>query len=326
MEIRARIYTPTEHSISPKLINSYVTIIATRLRRHRYRAYVVGGAVRDLLSGIVPKDFDMVTNATPQQIRSIFENSNIIGRRFRLVHLYFRPQQIIELATFRATSTGNQYGYIEEDALRRDFSANALYYDPLRQWVIDYVGGVRDIQRHRLRPIIPLSYIFKEDAVRMVRAVKYSVLSNLRISPTVRHAIIQQAQLLQECSRSRLTDEIEKILLSGCAAAILQQLHRYRLLATLQPMAVAELRQPATRNPFLLMLNELDHIMKRRRNLRVALVHYLRIPLTRHSPITQQEALRVAKRFLAPATPPNAIVESAVRHLRNGKSVRRRRR
>ncbi len=302
-----------------------MTTIATRLRRNRYRAYVVGGAVRDLLGGIVPKDFDMVTNATPQQIRSIFENSRIIGRRFRLVHLYFKPQQIIELATFRATSAYNQYGYIEEDALRRDFSANALYYDPLHQWVIDYVGGVKDIQRHRLRPVIPLSYIFKEDAVRMVRAVKYSVLANLRINPAVRHAIIHHAQLLQECSRSRLTDELEKILLSGCAAAIFQQLNYYRLLAILQPMAVIELQQPATRNPFLLMLNELDRSVKEQRNLRAALVHYLRISLMRHSPTTQREALRVAKRFLAPATPPNVIIESAVRHLRNGGKVRRRR-
>ena len=171
---KAVIYTKDEHKIPREKIDSDAFFVVSHLRNAGFDAYIVGGAVRDLLIGKHPKDFDIVTSATPSKIKRLFRNSRIIGKRFRLVHVFF-GEKIFEVSTFRSIaegSIGNVFGTMDEDVQRRDFSLNALYYDPLKEQVIDYVHGVEDIRRKLVRPIIPLDRIFVEDPVRMLRAVK----------------------------------------------------------------------------------------------------------------------------------------------------------
>ena len=199
---KAVVYTKAEHFITNKKIDPDALQIVNRLRDAGYTAYIVGGAVRDLIVGNVPKDFDIVTDATPSKIKRIFRNSRIIGRRFRLVHVVF-GSKIFEVSTFRSNadgSIGNDFGTIEQDVMRRDFTMNALYYDPLQEQVIDYVGGVRDIKKHVLRPVIPLETIFVEDPVRMLRAVKYSATTDAKMTFNLRHKIKQSATLLNQVS------------------------------------------------------------------------------------------------------------------------------
>lgn len=174
---RAEIYTAKEHGIRRKDIDPDAIRIAHRLKSAGHSAYIVGGAVRDLLVGRVPKDFDLVTDAHPRKIKRLFRNSRIIGKRFRLVHVFFR-EKIIELSTFRSLDhqgENNVYGTIQEDVLRRDFTLNALYYCPIEEIIIDYIGGVKDIRNRKIRPLIPLKTIFTEDPVRMIRALSSSM-------------------------------------------------------------------------------------------------------------------------------------------------------
>ena len=166
---KALVYTQAEHRIDKAGIDPDALRIVQRLRENGQEAYIVGGAVRDLLLGRRPKDFDIVTDAQPQRIKRIFRNARIIGRRFRLVHVYAGPK-LFEVCTFRSIANGtvgNEYGTMDEDALRRDFTLNALYYDPIDALLIDYVGGFKDIEAKRVKPVIPLATIFKEDPVRM---------------------------------------------------------------------------------------------------------------------------------------------------------------
>jgi len=145
LQAKARVFDHTEHSIDPANVDKEVVAIVRRLASHGYSAYLVGGAVRDLLLGKRPKDFDIVTDALPNRIRKIFSNSRIIGKRFKLVHVYAN-RKIYEVATFRSLSTGtvgNEYGTIDEDVARRDFTVNALYYDPLALEVLDFWGAWR---------------------------------------------------------------------------------------------------------------------------------------------------------------------------------------
>ena len=236
---KAVIYTQTEHLISNKNIDPDALQIINRLRDAGFTAYIVGGAVRDLIVGNKPKDFDIVTDATPSKIKRIFRNSRIIGRRFRLVHVVFGTK-IFEVSTFRSNaegSVGNDFGTIEEDVLRRDFTMNALYYDPLQQQVIDYVGGMRDIKKHVLRPVIPLDRIFIEDPVRMLRAIKYSATTHAKMPYSLRHKIRSSAGLLSQVSPSRLTEELLKIINNCNAYEIIQEALDTDLFIYLQPSA-----------------------------------------------------------------------------------------
>ena len=162
---KALIYTATEHSIDPHKVDSEAIRIISGLHNAGYEAYIVGGAVRDLLIEKTPKDFDIATSAEPARIRKIFKNSRLIGKRFRLVHVFY-GSKIYEVSTFRSLeegSVGNSFGTIDEDVRRRDFTLNALYYDPIKNIVVDYIGGVEDIRKKRLHPIIDLSHIFVDD-------------------------------------------------------------------------------------------------------------------------------------------------------------------
>jgi poly(A) polymerase len=238
---KAVIYTKSEHGIPKEKIDIDALRIVERLRDAGFNSYIVGGAVRDLLVGNVPKDFDIVTDATPSRIKKIFRNSRIIGRRFRLVHVIVGPK-IFEVCTFRSTvegSVGNDFGSMDEDVRRRDFTLNALYYDPLREQVIDYVGGMRDIRKHVLRPVISIDRIFIEDPVRMLRAVKYSATTSARMSFALRRKIRRSANLLSDISPSRLTEELLKIINSGHAYDIVREALDTDLYMYLQPSATA---------------------------------------------------------------------------------------
>ena len=236
---KAAVYTQDEHRINFADVDSQAVQITERLQAHGYETYIVGGAVRDLILGKRPKDFDIVTAASPARIKKIFRNSRIIGRRFRLVHVFFGPK-IFEVSTFRSTKNGlssNTFGTIEEDVLRRDFTLNALFYDPMKQLVVDYVGGMEDIRNQLLRPIIALADIFTDDPVRMIRAVKYSTVSGFKLPFSLRMRIRKHKDLLREVSSSRLTEEITKIIKSPQPKEIVENLDDIGLYMYLQPQA-----------------------------------------------------------------------------------------
>ncbi len=236
-----------EHGIRPEDIGKNALTAVQKLARHGYTAYIVGGAVRDLLLGIAPKDFDLATDATPAQVRRLFRNSRTIGRRFRLIHLYFGGGQIIEVATFRDEADesareesgrilrDNRFGDAEADARRRDFTANALFYDPDSGEVLDYIGGVEDIRRRRLRIIGDGEERIREDPVRMLRALRLAAKTRLAIAPADARLFAARAELLADISPARLLDEFIKIARSGCCAVILRNWHKHRIAECIFP-------------------------------------------------------------------------------------------
>lgn len=236
----AVIYTETEHCINKADIDPDALRVLKQLKSYGFEAYIVGGAVRDLLLKKEPKDFDLVTDATPARIKKMFRNSCIIGKRFRIVHIFF-GRKIFEVTTFRSfaegTTIGNAFGTIEEDVHRRDFTLNALYYDPAKNHIIDYVGGVKDIRAGKIVPVIPLRQIFCEDPVRMLRAVKYAASTGFKMSFFLKRKIASSAHLLAPVSPSRLTEELVKILNSNYAAEIAELALQSGLYMYLQPAA-----------------------------------------------------------------------------------------
>lgn len=236
----AVIYTETEHCINKADIDPDALRVLKQLKSYGFEAYIVGGAVRDLLLKKEPKDFDLVTDATPARIKKMFRNSCIIGKRFRIVHIFF-GRKIFEVTTFRSfaegTTIGNAFGTIEEDVHRRDFTLNALYYDPAKNHIIDYVGGVKDIRAGKIVPVIPLRQIFCEDPVRMLRAVKYAASTGFKMSFFLKRKIASSAHLLATVSPSRLTEELVKILNSNYAAEIAELALQSGLYMYLQPAA-----------------------------------------------------------------------------------------
>ena len=245
-----RIIDKEEHKIDPQLISKNAVWVVERLNSAGYDAYIVGGAVRDLLTGREPKDFDVVTDATPSQVRRIFRNSRVIGRRFRLVHIYFNDM-IIETSTFRADPTeerdeimirrDNEYGTIEDDVTHRDFGFNALYYDPINQVILDYVDGYEDIHNGIIKTLKKESISFLEDPVRMLRAVKYSTLLGFTLPEDMIRHIRKYSKEIAKCSKNRLHEEINKILKSAKAAAIFEMLYECKLLKYLIPFLYKEL-------------------------------------------------------------------------------------
>lgn len=217
----ARIYTAKEHHITRDKIDPDALKITKRLTASGHQAFVVGGAVRDLLIGKQPKDFDIATDAHPRRMRNLFRNARVIGRRFRLVHVDFSGK-IIEVSTFRSRDGQNSFGTIDQDVLRRDFTLNALYYNPEKEQIIDYIGGYQDIKEGRIRELVPLDITFEEDPVRMIRAAKYAVITGFELTPKLRAKIKKSANGLVSCSPSRMTEEVLKILASGGSAGIFE--------------------------------------------------------------------------------------------------------
>ena len=245
---KADIYTAEEHGIDPSAIDRDARRIIGRLKRAGHKAFVVGGAVRDLLTGRTPKDFDIATDAVPRRIRKLFRHSRIIGRRFRIVHVYVprgSERKIFEVTTFRsglADEGNNVYGAMEEDVWRRDFSLNALFYCPDEQIIIDYVGGVKDIRQRRLRTLAPTEASFVEDPVRMIRGIKYSVFTGFALPTGITSVIRKHRGELASCSMARLTEEVYKILACGHAAEIFSTIFQLGLLEVFLPALEVSLR------------------------------------------------------------------------------------
>src|SRR6266545_3910163 len=212
--------------------------VVRRLARHGFEAYLVGGCVRDLLLDRRPKDFDVATDARPEDVRALFRNSRIIGRRFRLVHVLFGGGKVIEVATFRRTPTldadpldangsaadvdllirsDNAFGEAHEDALRRDFTINALFYDLERGQILDWVGGMHDIERRVVRTIGDPETRFREDPVRILRAIKFAARLDLGIDPDVYDAMVFTRATLARAARPRLFEEVLRLLRGGGA-------------------------------------------------------------------------------------------------------------
>ncbi len=331
---QAEIYTRDEHPIRNGRIDADALKIADRLKSNGFSAYIVGGAVRDLLLNRKPKDFDLVTNASPEKIRRIFRNSRIIGKRFKLVHVYFGNKNI-EVTTFRAANTefyANLYGSMAEDALRRDFSVNALYYSPSEGRLIDYVKGYQDLKARRLKEIIPLNRIFTEDPVRILRGIKYAVSCDLKMNFFLRRAMKRAVDLFADVSSSRLTEELFKLLLSGYSVEIIKRCVDYGILRYILP-ALAELldspKETEYRDYLYRSLSFLDTAVRendeerRARCLAYLLADFLFLKSScgRLSRIPFKEAFAELKFFLQPITPPNYQLERALSWL-----IRRRKR
>jgi poly(A) polymerase len=239
-----------EHNISRANISEHALKVLYRLRQEMFQAYLVGGSVRDLLLGHEPKDFDVATDATPEQVRQVFRNCRLIGRRFRLAHVHF-GREIIEVATFRGTSEDadptdrrlengmivrdNIYGTIEEDALRRDFTVNALYYDIADFSLIDYVNGLADLREGTLRLIGDPLQRYREDPVRMLRAVRFACKLGFAIERETERPLFEVGHLLADIAAARLFDELLKLFHSGYGLDVFEKLRHYGLFGQLFP-------------------------------------------------------------------------------------------
>jgi poly(A) polymerase len=251
-----RVYVRDQHPVRASQVSAGARSVTRKLHEAGFRAFVVGGAVRDLMLGIEPKDFDIATNARPEQIKPLFRRAFVIGRRFRLVHVHAGPE-VIEVSTFRAAQTGedatdehgrlisdNVYGSQAEDAARRDFTINALYFDPSTEEVWDYVGGVTDVRARRMKLIGPPVTRYREDPVRMLRAVRLAAKLGLSIEKKTAEPIGRLANLIQNVPAARLFDEMQKLLLSGHAAETLRSLREHGLHHGLLPLIDVILEQP----------------------------------------------------------------------------------
>ena len=254
-----RVIPRPEHTLSRAQISEQALRVLYRLRQEQFQAHLVGGGVRDLLLGHEPKDFDIATDATPEQVRDVFRNCRLIGRRFRLAHVYF-GRDIIEVATFRGTGSDtdvegsadadrqvrnglivrdNIYGTIEEDALRRDFTINALYYDIADFALIDYVGGLDDLRAGCLRLIGDPVKRYREDPVRMLRAVRFACKLGFSIEPLTERPLFELGHLLRDIPAARLFDELLKLFHSGYGLEVFEKLRHYGLFGHLFPATEA---------------------------------------------------------------------------------------
>ena len=223
-----------------KLLDQDALKILKKLNKSGHETYLVGGCIRDILLGHKPKDFDIATSATPEQIHKLFKRSRIIGRRFKLVHIMFSARKFIEVATFRAgkvqTSNDglvlrdNYYGTLEDDVFRRDFTVNGLYYDIKKSEVIDYVGGLDDLKALKIKMIGDPSERFEEDPVRMIRAVRFRAKLNANIESQLIEAIQKNSQLLAKIPPARLYEEVIKLFHNENSIEIFHELDRLGLL------------------------------------------------------------------------------------------------
>jgi len=250
LKIEPTIIPRDQHNISRNSMSESALKVLYRLKNADYKAYLVGGAVRDILLGREPKDFDVVTDAEPEQIRELFRNCRLIGRRFRLAHVRFGAE-IIEVSTFRAPHhvsdqdagrveagriiRDNVYGDIDDDVWRRDFTVNALFYNIKDFSIVDYVGGVKDLEEGQLKLIGDPSQRYVEDPVRMLRAVRFSAKLSLNIHPEAEKPISQHADLLEGIPPARLFEEMLKLFMGGCALETFEKLRHYNLFKYLFP-------------------------------------------------------------------------------------------
>lgn len=249
----------SEHGINPREIDKQARTILQALTGAGYEAYLVGGGVRDLMLGLHPKDFDIATSATPEQVKEVLPSTRIIGRRFRLAHVHF-GRHYYEVATFRAPHDesdkgqvgqdgrilhDNVFGSLEEDAVRRDFTINALFYDLQTAEVIDFTGGVEDLNNRQLRMIGDPVVRYREDPVRMIRAIRFAVKLDLEIESSSETPIHEYSHLLGNIAPARLFEEVLKLFHSGKAILMLERLREYGLFKLLFPIADESLQNDA---------------------------------------------------------------------------------
>ncbi len=270
-----------QHGIGREAISQGSRKVCEMLHSHGYQAYVVGGAVRDLLLGLRPKDFDVATDAYPEEVHKVFRRSRLIGRRFKLVHVMF-GEETVEVSTFRARAEtekhggdrfperdhvvdehgrvvrDNTYGTREDDAIRRDFTINALYYDPASETLLDYHNGLRDLQRKSVRIIGDARARYREDPLRMLRAVRFAAKAGFSIDERTRKPIRELAHLLENVPPSRVYEEMQKLLLSGHAATGLRQLRSEGLHHGLLPLLDVIIEQPMGERFVTLALEQTD--------------------------------------------------------------------
>jgi poly(A) polymerase len=258
-DARPVIYAKDKHTIQREDISRCARRTCEELQRAGHATFVVGGAVRDLLLGIKPKDFDIATSATPEEVRSIFRRSRIIGRRFQIVHVLCGPETV-EVSTFRAHFTrepgeentdehgrmlsDNVFGTQAEDAMRRDFTVNALFYDPVKEEVWDYVHGMKDLKARKLVMIGDPAGRYREDPVRMLRAARLGAKLGLEIDPKTKQPIRELRHLLENVPQARLFEEILKLLLSGNAVECVRVLRELELHHGLLPLLDTALEDP----------------------------------------------------------------------------------
>jgi poly(A) polymerase len=258
----------SQHGIRRAQVSPAAVKVCNTLQEHGFQASIVGGAIRDLLVGITPKDYDVATNATPEQVRSLFRRSRIIGRRFKIVHV-MNGLETIEVSTFRANQTAetdhhgrvladNVYGTQAEDAVRRDFTINALFYDPTSEVIYDYHHGVADLRQKTLRVIGEPCARYREDPVRMLRAVRLAAKLGLAIDPAARAPIREMAALLENVPSARLFDETLKMLMSGNAVRCITNLREEGLHHGLLPLLDLVLDQPIAERFIWLALENTD--------------------------------------------------------------------
>ena len=253
---RLKTLTVKEHGIDPGLVSPNAVRVTRTLQDAGFKAFIVGGAVRDLLLGVKPKDFDVATDATPDQVKRLFRRAFIIGKRFQIVHVMF-GSDLIEVTTFRGASSDgapkdefgrvlrdNTFGEQPEDATRRDFTINAMYYDPATQTVLDYHGGMGDMRKKMLRIIGQPEARYREDPVRMLRVVRFAAKLGFDIAPATREPIAVMASLIDNVPTARVFDEMLKMLASGHALACLKRLRSEGLHHGLLPLLDVVLEQP----------------------------------------------------------------------------------
>lgn len=260
-------YDRDQHPISRRDISKNALKVLYRLQSSGFDAYLVGGGVRDLLLDLKPKDFDIATDATPEQVRKLFRNSRIIGRRFKIVHVRFGPE-IIEVTTFRGdhdqgddkTSKRNDagmlirdnvYGDVEQDAIRRDFTINALYYTTEDFSVRDYVGGVRDLDEGVVRIIGDAETRYREDPVRMIRAIRFAAKLQFKIEKKTAAAIHTCRPLLTDVSSARMFEEVNKLFISGYGERTFDLMREYKLFELLFPDAEAIIKNDPVAETFI---------------------------------------------------------------------------
>ncbi len=321
----ARIYSSKEHTVRNSQIDKDALWAIRKIQAQGAEAYIVGGAVRDMLLGRKPKDFDIATSLSPRQVQKLFWNARIIGRRFRIVHLYFNHDKIIEVTTFRSDEenfeegNNNIFGTIEQDAKRRDFSINSLYYNPQNGQLLDFNNAMPDFKKRVIRSLIPLEYSFSEDPVRMLRAIKYHVTTGFSLKWDVKRAIKRNSENLSHVSTSRLTEEVSKILNSGCTRSIFSEMKKYKLLSYLLPCLSVYIGYPEVDRALDVMDEYVRECKRENRDIEKSVLFsrflkpliVLDHPQDLSSEERQKEVFRQIKVLLSPMTPPNYEIERA---------------
>ncbi len=324
----AKVYSKNEHSIRLSLIDNHVISIIKKLKYNGYQGYVVGGALRDIILGKIPKDFDIATNAQPNKIKRVFRQSQIIGKRFRIVLVPVGKGSFIEVTTFRNNSEKDMspfntsiFGTMEQDVKRRDFTCNALYYCPIKEELIDFTNAMRHLRQKKL---VPIRMQYTEDPVRMLRAIKFSIKCSLRLPLQIQLQVKMNAHLISQVSRSRMTEEVIKILLCGNSAEIMLSFFSFKLFKYMLPKMNTWIAESKVKKElFYESLLQYDAVPFEKKTRSGALAVFIKILVTEYVAMNEQEGKKVSivrlleevKSWISPITPPNYELKQAIQSI-----------